>query len=665
MVKLVITIVLAASSAFAGADNVWTITNDVLDPSHESLSGSDEASRLTIFVTQSGAAVDLSNCSNTLTVTDARDSQALEVTDAAVLDATNGHIRFWIADLAAGSYVVSAIATPYADSSSAFTIAYHTLTITSATAAAACPDTTVNITNINNYAGDTFATNLLENLANVNAVASPTADDALVWNGSAWSNAPVESGSGTLTNGIGTNGITVTVAGDTFTAGLPDLIASSDQFLRSDGDSVFWSTDRWPLPEIGTNWIRFEYVADEPQYWTVPDGVTNVEFTLIGGAGQAISGTGGGGGGTRAIFDVSGVSTVRWVIAGIPVGLAGASAYYGGGTTDVATAAGGGLSGVFDDSTGKPLAIAGGGGGARAGAGGAGGGLSGGDGDGSYGGKGGTQTAGGLGSQGQTNQLMGRFFCGGTSTNSNTGSGGGRLLGRRRRRPEHNWIQHGGRRIGLHFHKRNLGSYHSGDRRLSAVHGRSALCSRVRGIIRWSGVGVGKMVKLISIILLVSVSCSAQVLLTLQPTNTTIKTLDMRDFAKARKAIRTGKDEDRMGVEDLVYWIEQGNPIPAQYPSLADPSLKISVPWTGNLTNDLAQIQLKAHEAYPARTNYVGKLKGKKRKEFVADEVQDIRDANGVPQLRDAVADMLEVLDARMDALEEARKTGVTLQEAE
>lgn len=174
------------------------------------------------------------------------------------------------------------------------------------------------------------------------------------------------------------------------------------------------------------------------------------------------------------------------------------------------------------------------------------------------------------------------------------------------------------------------------------------------------------MVKHILILIFVTASVQAQtVLLTLTPTNTTLKTLDMRDFSKAMKAIRTGKPEDAMGHEDLIGWIEHGNPIPSQYPALADPALKIAVPWTGNPTNDLYQIQLKAQEMYPAKTNYTATLKGKGRKQFVKDNDSAIRSAPGVPQLRDAVADMLEMLDARMDALEEARKTGIALQEAE
>lgn len=173
------------------------------------------------------------------------------------------------------------------------------------------------------------------------------------------------------------------------------------------------------------------------------------------------------------------------------------------------------------------------------------------------------------------------------------------------------------------------------------------------------------MVKhIITLILLAAMSCHAQVLLTLTPTNTTLKTLDMRNFSKAMKAIRTGKPEDRMGNEDLIGWIESGQPIPAKYPALADPSKKVAVPWTGNLTADVARINARYLETHPALTNYAGKLKGKSRKRFVEDNNSAIRAATGVPKLRDAVADMLEMLDARMDALEEANQFGIRLEDA-
>ena len=173
------------------------------------------------------------------------------------------------------------------------------------------------------------------------------------------------------------------------------------------------------------------------------------------------------------------------------------------------------------------------------------------------------------------------------------------------------------------------------------------------------------MVTRFLILFLLTMSCNAQVLLTLTPTNTTLKTLDMRQFSAAMKAIRTGKPEDAMGLEDMIAWIEAGQPIPTKYPALANPQLKIATPWTGNLTNDVAELHRKDQERRPANTNYVGSLKGKGRREFEADELAAIESATGVPQLREAVAAWLKMLSARMDALEEAKLLGIELQEAE
>ncbi len=167
------------------------------------------------------------------------------------------------------------------------------------------------------------------------------------------------------------------------------------------------------------------------------------------------------------------------------------------------------------------------------------------------------------------------------------------------------------------------------------------------------------------LILLAAMSCRAQVLLVMTPTNTTIKTLDMRQFSAAMKAIRTGKPEDAMGHEDMMAWIEAGQPIPTTYPALADQQLKIAVPWTGNLTNDVAELHRKDAERRPAHTNYLGSLKGKSRKQFEADELVAIESAKGVPQLREAVGAWLQMLSARMDALEEANRVGINLKDEE
>jgi len=108
--------------------------------------------------------------------------------------------------------------------------------------------------------GDTFATNMLESLANVDAVAAPTTDDALIWNGTSWSNAPV-GGTGTWneTNYIVQSQIHIANLG-TYTvtrasgAGAYIDLTNAAQAINFDADTVSTAGKfGWALDYLGTN----------------------------------------------------------------------------------------------------------------------------------------------------------------------------------------------------------------------------------------------------------------------------------------------------------------------------------------------------------------------------------------------------------------------------
>jgi hypothetical protein len=73
------------------------------------------------------------------------------------------------------------------------------------------------ITGLVSGGGDTFATNLIENLANVSSVAAPTAADVLTWNGASWSNTAATGGG--IDPAIASNSF-VNKLGDTMTGNL-------------------------------------------------------------------------------------------------------------------------------------------------------------------------------------------------------------------------------------------------------------------------------------------------------------------------------------------------------------------------------------------------------------------------------------------------------------
>lgn len=139
----------------------------------------------------------------------------------------------------------------------------------------------------------------------------------------------------------------------------------------------------------------------------------------------------------------------------------------------------------------------------------------------------------------------------------------------------------------------------------------------------------------------------------------------MRQFSAAMRAIRTGKPEDRMGHEDLIDWIEQRQPIPTTYPSLADPSLKLSTPYTGNVSNDMQTIKQKDIERRPKNQKLKVKLNGKSRKEFETNTVDTVRNSTGLKEVRGATADYLEYLTDLIEAQKEADMLGIQIESDE
>lgn len=134
------------------------------------------------------------------------------------------------------------------------------------------------LTNLSAVSGDVFATNKLESLANVDAVAAPTANHVLTWNGAAWSNAPCEA---TITNEadpkwagwLATNGAPVTgtvvrteldtTAGATATNA--QLTAAQAQVLATNAYAV------------GLTWIA---ASNQPTYTPQSGAYTNVGGTV-------------------------------------------------------------------------------------------------------------------------------------------------------------------------------------------------------------------------------------------------------------------------------------------------------------------------------------------------------------------------------------------------
>lgn len=312
------------------ADNIWIVTNDFTDPIHASLSGtSGESGVIAIHATDiSGAAINLSSASTNLLSIANRVSGYYFQTDSVgeIFSATGGIVRWTVNGLAPGAYLLTARSYPNSYPSAHYQIGYHFLTITATTAAAACPDMTVEIaeaviqtgitstgetisvtsdggTNYNlelppgsyatgtpvyveadpvwesekaSYAtgtplyaftesdlialadtsnrfaagytapawdgsaitglvagsGDTFATNPIANLADVDSVAAPAANDVLIWNGAAWTNAPAPGG--TDTGAVQKVGDTMTgplfINSDSETNGL--WISSTNQNIR-------------------------------------------------------------------------------------------------------------------------------------------------------------------------------------------------------------------------------------------------------------------------------------------------------------------------------------------------------------------------------------------------------------------------------------------------
>ncbi len=459
-------LLVALVSASASAQTALVYTNNYMAPTHAALTGPSGVFRLTTYITDGVTNYNLSGFTGfDVVAASQKDGVQYTTKRGERLTNVNNAVRWILPSMPAHTYTLIMTATN--DMLSAV-IGNHVLTVTpvplvitndvsvtvggSTTTVenttivttlveiaegAVSNSVTINITQVNTniYRGDEFKTNLLENLDNVDAVDAPSISDVLMWNGEGWSNSVIGGGSGTLTNGTGTNGITVTVSGDTFEAKLPNPIASSDQFLRSDGESVFWSTDRWPLPEIGTNYVIFDYLTDAPQDWVVPSGVSNVQVTVWGGGGSGASGGGGAGGGTTVAHPVTAGATVQVVCArgGQYQFATGYSPYLGGGLclqNASYTIPGGGLSGAYlGDTNWICIGGGGGGGGAATGSyGGGGGGLSGGDSAQAFPALGGTQTLGGLGSQAQTNATMGAYIQGGATTNTGNvgvGAGGG------------------------------------------------------------------------------------------------------------------------------------------------------------------------------------------------------------------------------------------------
>jgi hypothetical protein len=245
----------------------------------------------------------------------------------------------------------------------------------------------------------------------------------------------------------GQYGIITTTNGEIVTVSLPTPANAADQFLRSDGSNVFWSTDRFPLPSVGTNFVNFSSSDDNVQDWAVPAGVSNVVIYAWGGGGGggAISLFARAGGYAEAWHTVGASETLKVVVANSGHSASTATPFSGwpGGGTNSANlfTFGGGFSGVYrsgtnwNDLAAEYLVIAGGGGAggsvtANGGPAGGGGGLSGGDsGAGLNAARGGTQTEGGLGWNNQTNNFAGTRFFGGGGAGANVHGGGGGYWG--------------------------------------------------------------------------------------------------------------------------------------------------------------------------------------------------------------------------------------------
>jgi hypothetical protein len=243
----------------------------------------------------------------------------------------------------------------------------------------------------------------------------------------------------------GQYGIITTTNGEIVTVSLPTPANAADQFLRSDGSNVFWSTDRFPLPSVGTNFVNFNSNNDNVQEWVVSNAVSNVVIYAWGGGGASqFINFSSAGGYSEVWYEVTAGETLKVVVANsghFGTSVTPFSGWPGGGTNSASTYNfGGGFSGVYrngtnwNDPSAEYLLIAGGGAGAAGNvsgtSGGGGGGLSGQDAaSGVNAAKGGTQIAGGLGWNSQTNNFAGTRFFGGGGAGANIHAGGGGYYG--------------------------------------------------------------------------------------------------------------------------------------------------------------------------------------------------------------------------------------------
>lgn len=185
------------------------------------------------------------------------------------------------------------------------------------------------------------------------------------------------------------------------------LDRGADDVENNEYESSFWVMAQGALRETATtdSSVRFDYVANAPQQWTVPENVEEVTVQVVGAGGGASGSSGGAGGSVTCTFAV--IPGTTYDIYAPKAGVSATGGWPGGGNGAAAAPSngmgGGGYAAIIPagGSLTSAVVVAAGGGGAGNGfptttAGGAGGYLTGQPG-GSGGGGGATQSAGGIG----------------------------------------------------------------------------------------------------------------------------------------------------------------------------------------------------------------------------------------------------------------------------
>lgn len=177
---------------------------------------------------------------------------------------------------------------------------------------------TINI-NAGSGSGDTFATNLIQNLANVDSIAAPTTGHALLWNGAAWSNGAVSATVNWTTRGI-TNSFEGFLIYYSFPESTTNNVWSSAAFI----DIRLVCSGTNILRDTGTNYgFSAGFVDETNNYFQFPVGWFEVEGAINIAASVPAQGdillTVNGLTGTNTYYNMPGRSSDSWLWNGMEI----------------------------------------------------------------------------------------------------------------------------------------------------------------------------------------------------------------------------------------------------------------------------------------------------------------------------------------------------------